>query len=153
QAGRYEAVRKRLADFPVKPVPARIRADIREMEGKLATSDALLEEANRALVACSKAVTSPQGKSLASAVAPIRTELNPITIERLDAFLGQVRDAERQKARGKKPTQSPENLLSLAVSGWLLGSPSSEAVPLAAINLWKTRQMVLEYLQETDDAE
>jgi pimeloyl-ACP methyl ester carboxylesterase len=44
----------------------------------------------------------------------------------------------------------PEQLLSLAISGWLLGSPSAEARPETAISLWKTRQMVLEYLQESD---
>jgi pimeloyl-ACP methyl ester carboxylesterase len=32
----------------------------------------------------------------------------------------------------------------------VLGSPSAEAVPEIAINLWKTRQMVIEYLQENN---
>jgi hypothetical protein len=151
QAGRYEAVRKRLGDFPVKNPPDRIKADIREMKARLAGGDALLGEAGKALEACSKAVGPGQGAQLASAVRVIQTELNRYTVGRLDAFLGQVRDANRQKARGRKPTQTPERLLALAVSGWVLGSPSAEAVPLAAVNLWKTRQMVLEYLREPDE--
>src|SRR5262249_13819128 len=40
-------------------------------------------------------------------------------------------------------------LLALAVSGWLLGSPSAEARPDAAVSLWQTRTMVQDYLRET----
>ena len=153
QAGRYDAVRARLAKFPVKKVPDRIQADMREMKERMAGSAALMEEAAAALQACSTEVTTPNGRSLASVVPIIRSELHPTTVGRLDAFLGQVRDAARQKTRGQKATQTPEALLSLAVTGWLLGSPSAEAMPLTAVNLWKSRQMVLAYLQETDRKE
>jgi pimeloyl-ACP methyl ester carboxylesterase len=148
--GQYEAVRKRIAAFPTKNVSDRIQADLREMRARLESSAALIDEADHALQKCSKAVSTAEGRALASAVNVIRGELHPATIDRLDAFLGQVRDWERQQARGKKATQTPESLLSLAITGWLLGSPSAEAMPQVAVNLWKTRQMVLEYLQESD---
>jgi hypothetical protein len=148
--GRYNAVRKRLGEFSTKKVPDRIQADIREIRARLDSSAALIDEANDALQKCSKAVTTAEGRALASAVNVLRTELHPATIDRLDAFLGQMRDRERQQTRGKKATQTPESLLSLAITGWLLGSPSAEAMPQVAVNLWKTRQMVLEYLQESD---
>ncbi len=123
----------------------------REMKLRLATGEALMAEAEKALDECGKKVDvkTAIGGSLASAIRIIRTELHPSTVQRLDAFLGQVREVERQQGRGKTASQTPENLLSLAITGWLLGSPSSEAAPDVAINLWKTRQMVLEYLRET----
>ncbi len=149
QAGRYQAVARRLAAFPGRNVPDRIQTDMREMKARLAGAQSLLAEADEALQACSKeAVESKRGRELASAVRVIREELHPDTVGRLDAFLGQVREAARQKARAQKRTQTPETLLALAVSGWLLGSPSAEADTQAAVNLWKTRQLVLAYLQE-----
>ncbi len=158
QAGRYESVRKRLSDFPTKNISERIAADVREMKERLAGSAAQVAEADAALNdyherAMDKNTGTPRSRALASAVRVIREELHPATVGRLDAFLGQVREAARQKKRGKTETQTPEKLLSLAVSGWVLGSPSAEAVPEVAINLWKTRQMVIEYLQENNPAE
>jgi pimeloyl-ACP methyl ester carboxylesterase len=158
QAGRYQAVRKRLDDFPAKKIPDRIASDMRDMKARLARMDARVKEATDALDDLNKRVMNDKsstrlGKSLASAVRFIRAELNQTNVARLDAFLGQVRDAARQTARGKKAIQTPDGLLALAVSGWVLGSPAAEANPSFAVNLWKTRQMVIEYLQETKHSE
>lgn len=151
-AGRYAAVRQRLKQFPTTHASDKVLADLREMRQRLTTSAAVLAEAGRALDDCVKLVETPAGKSLAAAVAVLRDELHPATVNRVDAFLGQMREYERQKAQGKKPTLTPEGLLSLAVSGWLVGSPSAEARPEYALNLWKTRQMILAYLRERDEA-
>lgn len=148
QAGRFEGVRKRLAAFPAERGSDRVQADVREMKARLQGSAELVEQAARALDDTAKEATSDEGKGLAAAAAVLQVELHAATVERLDAFLGQRREAERRRARGMKPALGPEQLLSLAVSGWLLGSPSAEAKPEVALNLWKTRQMVLEYLRE-----
>lgn len=150
QAGRYQAVRKRLEAFAIAGAPDRVLADLREMRERLGSDAASLEEIGRLLDEVVAAVETPAGRSLASAVAVLREELHPASVHRLDAFLGQAREAARQKARGKKPEPGPDGLLALAVSGWLVGSPSAEARPEYAINLWKTRQMILAYLQEND---
>ena len=153
QAGQYERVRKQLPEFPTTNVPERIAADVREMKARLAGNVARVAEADKALKDChdtamDKEKGTPRSRALASAVRVIREELHASTVDRLDAFLGQVRESARQQNRGKISTQTPEKLLSLAITGWVLGSPSAEAVPEVAINLWKTRQMVIEYLQE-----
>jgi pimeloyl-ACP methyl ester carboxylesterase len=158
QGGRYEAVRKRLAEFPTKKVTERIAADIREMKARLDGSTAKVAATDKALLQChddamDKEKGTPRSRALASAVRVIREELNPSTVERLDAFLGQFREAVRQQGRGRTTTLTTEKLLSLAITGWLLGSPSAEAVPESAINLWKSRQMVIEYLQGNGRAE
>ncbi|MFO0878658.1 MAG: hypothetical protein U0840_15055 [Gemmataceae bacterium] len=149
-AGRHEAVRKRLESFQSRTLTDRIQADLRDMRSRLAGEADQITETTRALEQTLREATSPVGKALGSAVTVLLTELHPATVARLDAFQGQYREAQRQLTRGSKSTVSPEQLLALAVSGWLLGSPSAEARPDTAVNLWKTRQMVLEYLQETD---
>jgi pimeloyl-ACP methyl ester carboxylesterase len=68
-------------------------------------------------------------------------------VSRLEAFLDQARQAQQQQKAGKTPTLDPSQLLSLAVTGWLLGSPAAEAKPAAALRLWQGRQMALDYLQ------
>jgi pimeloyl-ACP methyl ester carboxylesterase len=147
---RYEAVRKRIDKFPVGHAPDRVLADLREMKSKITQSDEMLAESKKALDACAKDVKTAKGRSLASVVPLIKKELHATTVERLDAFLSQYRDAERQKQRQKSPNYTPDELLALAVSGWLLGSPSAEPRPDPAISLWKTRQLVLEYCQESN---
>lgn len=150
QAGRHDAVRKRLGGFTTKGASDRVVTDIAEMKAKLAASAELVEETGKAIDAAIKDASTTEGKLLATAAGVIKTELHAATVGRLDAFLGQYRDAMRQKARDKKPSMGADQLLSLAVTGWLLGSPSAEARPEAAVNLWKTRLMVLDYLREPE---
>ena len=152
QAGREREVAKRLAAFPTQNVPDRVLLDVRELESRLKATVGLVDQVGTALDEQVKDVKTPTGRSLASAVGEIRKELHPANVARLDAFLGQVKEVTRRKARGKPAQMTPEQLLSLAVSGWLLGSPSAEARPDAAVNLWKTRQMVLQYQQEDNKA-
>ena len=52
------------------------------------------------------------------------------------------RTSETQES---KPKQTPEQILSLAVSGWLLGPAAAKAKTEFALKLWRTRQFLLEY--------
>ena len=135
QGGRDTEAAKRLADFPTRNAPDRILLDVRELQAKLKATAEAVEQAGRALDAQMQDAKTPTGRALASAATLIRRELHPATVGRLDAFLGQVKEAARRKARGKPPQMTAEQLLSLAVTGWLLGSPSAEARPEAAVNL------------------
>jgi hypothetical protein len=152
-AGRHEAVRKRLAEFPTRGISVKLRADVRELRDTRARTEALLDEARKALDSCAKGAIDARYKPLVHAVAIIKNELHVDNVERLDAFLGQVREAARRKGRRSLPPLKPAQLLALAVSGWLLGSPSAEAAPEAAVSLWQTRTMVQEYLRESDQGE
>jgi pimeloyl-ACP methyl ester carboxylesterase len=151
-AGRHDGVRKRLASFNTTHASDEIKSDIRAMKARLDHEDEMMADAARALDECTKEAKTPRERSLASAAVVIRSELQPATAGRLDAFVSQVREAKRQQARSGKSSLTTEGLLSLAITGWLLGSPSAEARPESALSLWKTRQMMLEYLQESDAA-
>jgi hypothetical protein len=147
-AGRIEVVRKAMKDFPLRNAPDKVLADLRELKTKLTDQGDALEGAAAALKRCADEVKTDNGKELARASAVIARELHAVNIDRLDAFLSQVKEAARQKARGAKPPYDAEELLSLAISGFLLGSPSAAAKPEIAINLWKTRVFILGYLRE-----
>ncbi len=150
RGGRHQDVRDALADFPEKAAPENLLVDVREMRAKYKRIDAQLKDAAKYLTACAKETTEAKYARLVAAAAVIRSELHFENVGRLDAFLGQARQAERQKNKRFKPSYSAPELLSLAVTGWLLGSSSSEARPESAIALWQTRGLVLKYCQ-TDD--
>ncbi|MGL4555759.1 MAG: hypothetical protein ACRC33_31715, partial [Gemmataceae bacterium] len=148
-AGRIEGVRKGMEDFPLRNAPDKVLADLREMKTKLNEQGDALKQAADALDRISREVNSEHGRELARAAGVIAKELHAVNVERLDAFLGQAKEAVRQRERGGRQPFTAEELLSLAVSGFLLGSPSAATKPEIALNLWKTRVFILEYLRDT----
>jgi len=147
-AGRFQETAKQIDAFPLRLASEKILADLRELKTRLTNQAEALQEARAALTNWSNQVTTAEGRELARFVGVIDKELHPSTIDRLDAFLGQAREAQRRLAKKDKPPYSPEELLSLAVSGFLLGSPSATPKPEIALNLWKTRVFLLDYLRE-----
>jgi predicted esterase len=77
-------------------------------------------------------------------------ELNHDTLARLETFLTLGQQYEREIEAQKTPSQSAEEVLALAVSGWLLGNSSAAPEVKNALLLWRARDMVLEY-QKTDN--
>jgi hypothetical protein len=152
-AGRAAAARAKMADFPDKDGNPQMLATLREFRAELDATDEALKQAGRYLDELAKALSGPDAKVLAEAVAGVRAELDGSSVERLDAFLGQARQAERQRQKGRKPDLKPEELVSLAVTGWLQGSPSAESRPDVAIRLWRARQLVLAYQRAADHGE
>jgi pimeloyl-ACP methyl ester carboxylesterase len=70
---------------------------------------------------------------------------------RLEAFRTQADQAARRIKNCQKPDHTPAELLSYAVTGWLLGNSSAEANVQAAEKLWRGRRFLLDY-QKTADA-
>src|SRR5262249_6618832 len=64
---------------------------------------------------------------------------------RLDLFLTQAQQYERDKKQNTKSDMQPEQLVSLAVTGWLLGGRSAETKPEFARQLWLARKLVIEH--------
>jgi predicted esterase len=151
-AGQHQLVSKRLADFPTKGVPEAMIAQVDELKSEYETNERLLKETSRLLDKARREATSAHGRLLAEAAAFIGANLGFENVGRLDAFLGQARQAERLQKKGKKSEVGPEQLLSLAVSGWLMGSASAETSPETAVRLWRGQEMVRKYLR-TDDPE
>lgn len=150
-AGQHRRVRQLLDDFPSKDVPKETTAKVEELKHEYKDAEQLLQDTTRLLektrreaLAANKANNNTVLTEAAGIIGP---ELNYENIDRLDAFLGQARQAERlQKA--KKPSEvSADQLLSLAISGWLLGSSSAEMSVETAKRLWSGRELLLTYLR------
>jgi pimeloyl-ACP methyl ester carboxylesterase len=69
---------------------------------------------------------------------------------RLEAFRTQADEAARKARNSEKPEHSPAELLSYAVTGWLLGNRSAEASVETAEKLWKGRKFLLKYQRTVD---
>jgi hypothetical protein len=150
-AGQYKTVKAALATFPEKDASENTATDFRSLK---ATVDGTLRKHVETLrlldLVAGDLKDAPEG--LAPALAGVRAELHPDRTDRLEAFLGQAQQAERQRKAGGSPTVSPGALASLAITGWLLGGPSAEAKPETALKLWRTRELILKYLRAEDAA-
>ena len=151
-AGRFNAVRKQLADFDDKAADPKTAIKVNELRDKYKAADAATADATRFLDALPKQLVGGQYDApLTEAAAVLRAELQPEILPRLDAFLGQAKQAERQAAAGQAPSKGPSQLLSLAVTGWLGVLP--DETPARAARLWGARQFLLKYLAAEGQAQ
>jgi hypothetical protein len=151
-AGQHRRVRKLLAEFPTQGATKEQLAEIEVLQHEYKSTEQLLHETARLLVQARDSAAGADSALLRDAAARIQDELNFENVARLDTFLGQARQAERLRKEGKKSEVSAEQLLGLAVSGWLLGSAAAEMSVETAARLWRGRDMVLAYLS-SDDAD
>jgi pimeloyl-ACP methyl ester carboxylesterase len=149
QAGRHAWVEKHLDEFPRKGVDERLLAGIRSLKTGCETVDESLAEARRLLQSLPNEVDVTIDRQMfTEAAAAILEELAPENVARLEPFLSDAQQAERDRKQNRQPAHKPGELLALAVSGWLLGS--AEAKVDTAHRLWRARKFVLEY-ERTDD--
>jgi pimeloyl-ACP methyl ester carboxylesterase len=145
RVGRHQWAQARLASLPQQDLDDKLLLRIRALEATYETVGKSLSLARRLLAELPPRVADTNLRELfVEAAKAIDDELCPDNVSRLDSFL---KLAEFNKDRDEHP---PEQLLSLAVSGWLLGNRAAENKVEAAVRLWKTRRFVLEY-QKTHD--
>ncbi|MHB1422645.1 MAG: carboxylesterase family protein [Gemmataceae bacterium] len=149
-AGQHTHVRRLLEDFPTKSVPEKLTAKIEELQHEYKEMEQLLKDTARLLEKTRQEAAEASSKVLRDAAGVIHGELSFENVVRLDAFLGQARQAERLQKAGKKAEISAEQLLGLAISGWVLGSAAAEMSVETALRLWNGRDMVLAYLRGND---
>jgi hypothetical protein len=146
KAGRYGWAEKHLPDLATDGVPEETLADLRALRSQYETSADNLKQARRFLEELPATVAdSGQRPLFDEAAAAIRADLHPDNVARLETFLGQAQQAERQRKAGQKPGATPAQLLSMAVSSWVLGNTAAEDKVEVAQRLWLTRRFVLEY--------
>jgi hypothetical protein len=149
-AGRHEAARQLLANFPESDTTEQIVSTLQEIHAEYEQNAERFRETARMLTAACKGADDGPAAELARAARTVLLEMDGESSARLDAFLSQARQADRQRAAGRKPSLGTAELLSLAVSGWLLGSAAAEAKPETALRLWRTRESILTYLRTPD---
>jgi len=152
KAGRHLWVQKQLAHFPEAWAADKALVQLRTLKSKYEAAEEAVTTARRLLKELPEQVSPASQKTLfAEAAAAIQAELNLDNYERLETFVKLAKQAERDRKESRPVTQTPADLLALAVSGWLLGSSSAEAKAETGIRLWNARKFVQEY-QKTASA-
>ncbi|MBM3996054.1 MAG: hypothetical protein FJ303_18170 [Planctomycetes bacterium] len=80
------------------------------------------------------------------ATESILDELNYDTVDRLTEFLSSAAQHERQRKEGLALTQSTEQVLALAVTGWLQGKQAFDTDPKVALQLYSAREFLRGFL-------
>lgn len=84
-------------------------------------------------------------------LAEIERLVNFDTLDRVAVFLKLAQQEERWRTQGKPAETTPEQLLTLAISGWLLGENAAETNTASALRLAAARDFLARYLREPDE--
>jgi pimeloyl-ACP methyl ester carboxylesterase len=150
KAGRHDWVLEQLAHLPKLPNDAGAKqlATLANLKAKCDSTDESLKAVPRYLKdLVDRIANADERKSWEEAATAITAEVNADNVGRLESFLKFAEQDVRERVATKKPTNTPSELLALAVSGWLLGNGAAETKTDVAMKLWRTRQFVLEYLR------
>jgi hypothetical protein len=151
KAGRYHWVEENLSKFPRQGVDDETLTGVRALQAVYETAKDNLTRARRLLKDLPPKTSSAHRAMFTEAAAVILDELDHENVSRLDAFLSA---AGPQGTDGKEEgdaVKSPDELMSLAVTGWLLHKDAADSKVDAARRVWRGRQFVFEY-QKSDDA-
>ncbi|MBI3410518.1 MAG: hypothetical protein HY040_19435 [Planctomycetes bacterium] len=81
------------------------------------------------------------------ALAIIQSELNHDSLGKLALFLDYAGQHQKEIDAKQKPSQTTEQVLAMAVTGWTLGNDAAEPDVKTARMLWAGRKMILEYMK------
>jgi pimeloyl-ACP methyl ester carboxylesterase len=170
QTGRHAWVQQQLAEFPRRDVDEQALTTIGALKSRYEEANECLKQWRHWLEKLPAQIKEPDEKKLFDdAVAVILKEIRlddclppppgegrylsyrQGKVLRLDAFGSMAAQVERDQKQGRTPTNSPSELLALAVSGWLLGKDAAETSVANAQKLWQARQFVLKFQNTADD--
>ena len=128
-------------------VDGQAEVKVQELKNNYDDAKTRLKEARRLLNNCTKYVTATRKAFFKKATTAILDELNQDTVGRLETFLSQAKAYELALKKEQKPSQYGEDVLSFAVTGWVLGNGAAEENVDVAQDLWAARSVLLEYLK------
>lgn len=151
QAGRHLWAEQHLAKIPRAGMDDKLLGSVRTLRSTYDAIHEKLTQARRLLKELPAKIPADRRANLSAAASVIAEELDHENIARLEAFLVQAQQDERESKPNADPShKDPSQLLALAVTGWLLGKDAAEAKVETAERLWNARAFILEY-QKTGD--
>ncbi len=144
-AGQFNTVRTGLANFPLAKASPQARAEVTTLQADYDDAAEKLKQITRFLDDLPGEVVGNDRPAFQAIASDLKEELHADRLPRLEPFLGQAQQWERQRAAKRTPDLKAEELLTLAATGWLLGGSSAESKPERALQLWRARRLVLEY--------
>jgi predicted esterase len=147
KTGRHEWVQRSLASVPRKDMDEGLQARLRSLDATYETANKNVALVRRFLEELPPRIGDSELRELfTTASTALLAELGIDTVGRLEVFQKMAELAERNK----QGAQSPEQLMALAVSGWLLGNNLAETKVDSAARLWRARQFVFGYVRNHD---
>ena len=147
--GQHQEAMERLSTFAAgnyaklaSPANSRIAQDLKEKYDKTKSDIAEAKGFLKQMPALTKSV-----RDWTKACEFIADELNVDTLDRLDEFLTSARQFELERKRKGALSQSAEEVLATAVSGWLQGKQAALPDTKAALKLIAARTFLREYLK------
>jgi len=145
KVGRHAIAQQLLNRVALSELPGPFQADAANLKTRYENLESKLKEARRAFVLCYEGVVGPPEERFANAIPQITRSLNYDTLDRLEAFATIGRQLEQEIRTGKEVKHTFEEVLSLAMTGWVLGPQAAEASLTTADRLWTLRERLLEY--------
>jgi predicted esterase len=139
-AGQYELARSILNGFPTESVGRIMRIKVQDAVKVVDEPSAQAAELIKQLQTQAASLDDVQSKSTQGMIAEITAGLGADTLSRLSDF-------------ARLDSETAENRVSLAISGWLLGSGQGIQNLSVAISLIQVRDLVLQYLQSQDQGQ
>ncbi|MCS7045478.1 MAG: hypothetical protein NZO58_03885 [Gemmataceae bacterium] len=118
-----------------------------DLKTRYETANAKLHQARHFLKTLPTLVELSKRPFWTIAAATITEELILDNLARLETFLTFAQQHEREMQSTGKPSHSAEEVLAIAVTGWLQGNSLAEPDVTMAHKLFKARMMVQEYLK------
>ncbi len=153
KAGCYSRVRDILRRIPTTELDPRIAGEVASLRSKYETWDRQVGEVKKLLGAITGRLVGPPRPVFADALWAIRSEVGPDTIDRLEPFLTLAPQHEKELNSKQPPTNTDDEILSLAVTGWVLGREAAEPKVATAERYWDSREFVRAYLKTHEPAE
>lgn len=148
EGGRHGFAQAALKTLPKEKIPAKVVLKIAALRAEYDAVVQKLDRAGQLLKQLREKVRAETFADLVRAAEMIESELHLDTVNRLDLFVTLAEQAERASKAGKEPAQSPEQLLSAAICGWLMGNNATETKVLTARKRLKAREFALEFLRQ-----
>jgi predicted esterase len=144
KSGQHLLANSMLERFPAEGVAGELLLQVRELQEENQKWKEQIERTLSALEAHAAEIKDPKVRGdVQPMLAEIQAELNLTTLERMADYLRLASD----------PGMTPEQKISLAISGWLLGSGSGDKNVAVALSLFRVRQLVQQYLTSPQKAE
>ena len=153
RTGRHTWAQTKLPTVPPASMDENTQTRTRTLTLKYEELNARLSTARAMLSSQFAKLTDEVHKPFFLQVIPeLDRELNLESAARLETFVAQAQQAERDRAKSKADAQTPEQLLALAITSWVLGTNTAEAKIESAERLWKTRLFLMRYLETPEQS-
>ena len=142
RAGQHQLVSQMLTQFPSEGVAGETLQQVRELLQEYETTQEQVGTIVNQLPELAQGVTDEEHQQLLAALlSEIATELSANNLDHMADYLRLAEDT----------TLTPQQRLSLAISGWLLGSGSGTENLAVSLSLIEVRDLVRDYLVSQDE--